>query len=385
MRGSTLKNETLHLVAFDIPYPPNYGGVIDIFYKIVALKEIGINVILHSFLYGGKGHQSELEAICDKVYYYKRKVYKNPFYGELPYIVASRNSEELLVNLLKDHHPILFEGLHTTFYLNHSKLKNRFKMVRTHNVEHDYYSGLEEVESNFFKKYFFRIEAERLKRYEKILKHAQCVAAISPEDTAYYREKFKEVLYLPAFHGNEAVTSKTGRGKYILYHGNLAIGENHKAAMYLVNEVFPLLDLPCVIAGNQPLDQLEKAIENLPHVKLIKNIDSSEILDWVQDAQINILVTFQSTGIKLKLLNALHKGRHCVVNSMMVNNNGLEAACHVGNNAEELATLIKNCWNNEFGIEEIEWRKRVLSQQFSNQSNVQLIKKVLPTSALQKG
>ena len=31
-----LKN--INIVSFDIPYPPNYGGIIDVFYKIKALK-----------------------------------------------------------------------------------------------------------------------------------------------------------------------------------------------------------------------------------------------------------------------------------------------------------------------------------------------------------
>ena len=40
----------LHIVAFDIPYPPNYGGVIDVWYKLKALHAKGIKIILHCFL-----------------------------------------------------------------------------------------------------------------------------------------------------------------------------------------------------------------------------------------------------------------------------------------------------------------------------------------------
>ena len=42
----------LHVVAFDVPYPANYGGVIDVFYRIKALVEAGIKVHLHCFQYG---------------------------------------------------------------------------------------------------------------------------------------------------------------------------------------------------------------------------------------------------------------------------------------------------------------------------------------------
>ena len=45
--NKTLKE--LHVVAFDVPYPANYGGVIDIFYKVQALSEAGVKVHLHCY------------------------------------------------------------------------------------------------------------------------------------------------------------------------------------------------------------------------------------------------------------------------------------------------------------------------------------------------
>jgi len=39
----------LHIISFDIPYPANYGGVIDVFYKLRALVSAGIKIHLHAF------------------------------------------------------------------------------------------------------------------------------------------------------------------------------------------------------------------------------------------------------------------------------------------------------------------------------------------------
>ena len=41
----------LHIVSFDIPWPPNYGGIIDVFYKIRALHGAGVQIHLHCFEY----------------------------------------------------------------------------------------------------------------------------------------------------------------------------------------------------------------------------------------------------------------------------------------------------------------------------------------------
>ena len=60
----------LHVIAFDVPYPANYGGVIDVFYRVKALSEAGVKVHLHCFEYG-RGEQEILKR-CYEVKYYKR-------------------------------------------------------------------------------------------------------------------------------------------------------------------------------------------------------------------------------------------------------------------------------------------------------------------------
>ncbi|MDX5319466.1 MAG: glycosyltransferase, partial [Bacteroidota bacterium] len=363
-----IKSEHIHLIAFDIPYPANYGGVIDIFFKLKALHLIGVKVTLHCYQYG-REQSEELEKYASKVFYYKRRTFKNPFYSKLPYIVASRNTTELLENLLSDDRPILFEGLHCCYYLNHPALKNRLKIVRTHNVEHDYYSKLEEVENNFFKKYFFRIESERLKRFESQLKHANLIAAISPADYAHFAKKFPQSFYLPAFHPNEHLSSKEGKGDYAFYHGNLSVGENDQAARFLVNEVFNDLDIPLIIAGSNPSRELVKSLEDKPHIQLLNHLNSEEMLRYIQEAQINVLPTFQSTGIKLKLINSLYLGRHCLVNAMMVNETGLESFCIIANTASQFKKELKKYMNEGFTEEDIASRALYLETRFSNIEN----------------
>ena len=49
----------LHIVSFDVPWPANYGGVIDVFYKVKALADLGIRLHLHCFEYG-RGEAPEL-------------------------------------------------------------------------------------------------------------------------------------------------------------------------------------------------------------------------------------------------------------------------------------------------------------------------------------
>jgi len=96
-----MSEKHIHIVSFDIPYPPNYGGVIDVFYKIKALFDQGIKIHLHCIEYPGRDRTSELNKYCFSVDYYYRKTGIISALSCKPYIVCSRRSSELLKNLQK--------------------------------------------------------------------------------------------------------------------------------------------------------------------------------------------------------------------------------------------------------------------------------------------
>jgi hypothetical protein len=152
---------TLNIVSFNIPYPADYGGVIDVFNRIKTLHSMGVKIILHAFQYGRKV-SPELEKYCSQVYYYKRHTGFWSHISLLPYIVKSRRSGLLLSRLLENDAPILFDGLHACYYLADRRLRNRCKIVRAHNIEHRYYYGLYRLPSSFFKKSFYLLESWKL-------------------------------------------------------------------------------------------------------------------------------------------------------------------------------------------------------------------------------
>jgi hypothetical protein len=366
-------HKIVHIVSFDNPFPPNYGGVIDVFYKLKYLHAAGVKIYLHAFEYGRKPAR-ELNAFCEKIFYYQRRNFVNPFIGSLPYIVNTRNSEELLNNLMVDEYPILFEGLHTCYFLNHPKLIGRTKIVRMHNIEHEYYEKLEEVERNFFKKYFFSKESQRLREYEAILNSANSVLAISPNDLSYLSSKYKQTAYVPAFHPNDEVTSLTGKGRYVLYHGKLSVGENDEAARFLVEQVFSNLKIPFYIVGDKPSAMLKAMAAQHEHIKLFDHLSTEQISELIQHAHINILPTFQNTGIKLKLINVLYQGRFVLANTMMVNNTGLEELCVIGNSSTELIEKVQHLMKEEYTQHDIDQRKELLFRHFNNRQNAEMLK-----------
>lgn len=366
----------LHIISFDVPYPANYGGVIDVLYKVKALSELGVKIHLHCFEYGRK-EAEELNKYCEEVYYYKRRTTRSYLFRRKPFIVVTRASQDLMKRLLRDNHPILFEGLHTCLYLDDERLVKRFKVVRTHNIEHHYYHNLAQVEKDFFKKYYFLNEVGKLERFERTLCNAQAIAAISNPDAQYLNGRYPNVHHISAFHPNNEVNIAEGLGDYCLYHGSLEIGENNEAALHLIRNVFSKIDIPLVIAGNRPSKELKEEAAKHQNVEIRTGLNTKDIHDLIAGAQINVLPTFQATGIKLKLLAALYIGRHCLVNSYMVQDTGLEPLCRVEDNNKRFAEAVKTLFTEPFGRIDVKKREAILESQFCNRVTARKLYKVI--------
>ncbi|MDH6359070.1 glycosyltransferase family 1 protein [Parabacteroides sp. PF5-9] len=363
-----MERPCINIVSFNVPYPPNYGGIIDVYYKLKTLHQLGVKIILHCFVYE-RPAAPELAEVCEEVYYYQRRTGLCSNITYLPYNVYSRKDPELLQNLLKNEYPILFEGLHTCYYLNHPKLKKRFKIYRESNIEHDYYSYLARSENSVIKKCFFWIEAFRFKFYQRVIAAADLSLVVSTTDTTYLQKIFPEnrIEFMPSFHANDLMTIQPGASDFILYHGKLSVVENEKAVIYLIRNVFCRLSHTCVIAGMDPSKRIYQAAQPYPHIRIEANPSSERMDSLIKNAQIHMLITFQDTGLKLKLLNSLFAGRHIVVNQLMVNGSGLESLCCVADTDEAMISACNSLMDQPFTSGCIEKRESFLLPAYSNE------------------
>lgn len=369
----------LHIIAFDIPYPANYGGVIDVFYKLKALHAAGLRITFHAFRYGERQPQAELEKYAQRVIYYRRDTSWLRQISAQPYIVTSRKHPALLNNLQSDHAPVLAEGLHCSAFFAHPALQNRLKILRMHNAEADYYRNLAQIESNPLNKAFFWLESQRLQCYErKIISFADALLTISPADTAYFSAKHPQIEYIPPFHPHQSVDSEIGHtGDFALFHANLSVADNEESAIFLINEVFSRTTFPFIIAGRAPGQRLYLAAEKYPHISVKPDISQAEMENLQRTARVHIMWTMQNAGMKLKLLDALFVGRHCIANRLMTQKTGLEDLCVNVQNAEEAITALTRLRNTSFTETEKSKRTKVLQNHFSNARNADKIVSLL--------
>lgn len=366
-------NRHLHIVCLDIPYPADYGGSIDMYQRIIALHNIGIKIHLHYFDYRNVTDTRNLSKYCERIYSYKRATGLNGFSFRLPYIISSRNNKQLIETLNRDNYPVFLEGVHCSGITEDIRKPGRKIIIRLHNDESDYYKGLYRTEKKLFRKFYFLNESRLLRKYQHHLPKNCLYLCVTDADLAKFKETYhiENVKKMPSFLAWQNVKSLEGNGTFCLYHGNLSICENEKAAIWLLDKVFRKIKLPFIVAGKNPSKGLEKIAHLCKHTCLVANPSEDEINDLIQKAHVNILPSFNNTGLKLKLLHALFQGRHCVVNDAAVDGTGLAGACHVGNNADELAGIVSELYHTPFTQEEVDARKKLFCNNYNNSKSAE--------------
>jgi len=362
----------LHIISFNIPYPPDHGGLIDPFHKLKPLQQAGILIHYHCFEYD-RPKQDVLHTLCSTVDYYPRLPFYKGLQKNTPYIVATRRNQALEDRLLQDAYPILMEGVHCTGLLSDARFAGRVRQVRLHNAEYDYYAQLERSEHNIFKKWFYRRESRLLYPYEKKMCHtADWCWAVTEKDAELYRDQFgcKTVSWLAPFLPESwRVPSAGSTGSFCLYHGDLSVSSNEEAVAWLLTRVFHELAFPFVIAGKNPSRRLKAMAKKYPHACLVANPSEAEMNDMIAKAHIHVIPSMSSAGIKLKLLHSLFHGRHCITNAATVAGSCLEPVCHIAETPEAFREKITALYPVPFSKAEADARRRIRTEVYDNDAN----------------
>lgn len=352
----------LHIVCLDAPSPPDYGGAIDMYYKIEALAKTGTRINLHYFDYNPSRNTNGLEGFCEAIYKYERKNILRAFPFSRPFIVQSRLNDQLIKNLNKDDHPILLEGLHCSGIIPFLKKTERV-VIRMHNEEASYYRHLAITEKSLFTKQFFLRESKLLKRYQGGLNKGIKLACLSASDidVLRYEYNYTNLHFVPCFIPWQELSIKNGVGNYCLYHGNMQVSENEEAAKWLIENVFSKVAIPFIIAGKGISQKLMAIAKKYKHISIVSKPTIHEINELVQNAQVNVLPSMNNTGVKLKLLNAVFNGRHCITNDAGISGSGIGQSIVICNTGNQWIEAVKDTMKKPFLSGNIEERKSILN------------------------
>jgi hypothetical protein len=326
--SEAMQNKPLHIISFDNPFPPDYGGVIDVFYKIKSLHALGFTIHLHCF-YDERNQVSDaLKAITETIHLYKKN--RNPLFlfSPIPFGIKSRFHKDLIQNLQAVEAPVLFEGLQSTMILHKMKMPNK-KYLRLHNLESNFYSGMHRSETNWLKKWMYYLEIGKYLKYEKQLQDFEQVFTLSVYENDMVKNWTDKVSYIPVFHGNSEAATLSEHGEFALYHGDLRLPDNKKAVEFLVRVFQQIPDYTLVIASSNGEDFVKPLLKNASNVSFVSIENETQLASLLEKAHINVLLSFQKSGTKLKLINSLFKSRFCLINENMVDDTGILQLCEL--------------------------------------------------------
>lgn len=367
----------LHLISFNYPYPPSYGGIIDVYYKIKALAEIGIKIHLHCFVDRvPEIIDEEVKSITETVSFYKKK--KNPlhYFSKVPFAASIRSSDTLFKNLMSVKAPILFEGLQTTPIVNKLKGKGCSLYLRFHNNESEYYKGLSSSEKNIFKKIIYRIEALKFADYQKkLLKEFEAVFCLSEKEFNEVESYSENAQLIHIFHGNKIVKPLNKKGDYFLFHGDLSISDNKRALEETITMFKTLPQYKLIVASDRAGDDLKKKISSIENISLVPIETTENLHHLFEHAHANILLSYQNSGTKVKLFNALYNSRFVIINQNITDDKALMSLCRLCSTSDEIRQQIIETAGQDYS--EYETRKNILEKDYSDDAKAEEMSKII--------
>jgi len=371
---TAMPNKTLHIISFDNPYPADYGGVIDVFYKIKSLHALGYSIYLHCFYEHRAVVAPELKAITKEVYLYKKN--RNPWFlfSAIPFGVKSRFHKDLLKNSNAIKAPIWFEGLQST-RLAHQMESEVPLFLRLHNIESKFYAGMWKSETQFLKKALYFFEKRKYATYERQLQHFKQVFTLSVHENELVKSWHKAVSYLPVFHGNVVGEPLSEKGNYALYHGDLRLPDNKKAAQFLIEVFKEIPTFKLIIASSNGKEMVLPLIQNQPNIVFEELTSEAQLDNLLQEAHINVLLSFQKSGTKLKLINALFKSRFCLINENMVDDENILQLCELATKEADFVAKVNQLIDRPF--QDHDRRAKVLNEVLNDAKNAQKLVEIL--------
>lgn len=343
---------------------------------IKALSQEGIQIHLHLFQETGSLHQ-DLESHATEIHFYNRNHGHKGFSFSTPYSIGSRADENLLRNLEKDQYPILFEGIESTYFLVKGFFKNRISLVRLQNLQNQKSRRSQKIEVKGLHKIYNYFE-ERLRiSYEKELlkKHRSLITSSKiSEDLNSYGIESKAIV-VPQFIGMASAMGLEGNGNFCLFHGKLSDKATEDAAIWLLNNVFNLLEVPLVIAGENPSADLEDAAHKKMHTCIVANPSEKEMMELIKKAQLHILPSSVFISSKNAILQTIVLGRHLLIHEDIKKETKFSMVCHQASEPAAYIQKINELFEAPFTQDEIEKRQSFLHREFNDKKYAgQLIK-----------
>jgi glycosyltransferase involved in cell wall biosynthesis len=324
------------LIAHKNPYPPDDGGKMGIYTMIEGL--LSNNIQLDVLLMNPTKIYRPLEKslVPKKINYIDAVtidtnvkilplIYNLLFQKESYFVTRfiDKNFEKKLEEILtKNNYDIVqLESIFSAVYLPLIKQYSNKIVLRAHNIEHQIWEKVCYYEKNIFKKWYLKIQTERLKKFEEsIFNQVDGITTFSEDDKQYILSLFpdKPIVVTPNgldMQKFEIVPFEQQKLNTIFYLGSLDWIPNQQGVVWFLKNVWPKVlerknDVQLIVAGKK-IPQWLKDFQ-VKNVRFYSDVPDTKEL--YHQYAITIVPLLAGSGIRVRIIEGMAYGK-CIVST----------------------------------------------------------------------
>jgi sugar transferase (PEP-CTERM/EpsH1 system associated) len=363
------------------PFPLEKGDKLRAFYQLKELsRHHQIILAAVSDRKVSAEHIDALKPFCSKIIIHELSMLNvffnlvKTFFTGLPFQVGyfySKVFKRKIDEIISSEHP---HAIYCQLVRMAEYVKDEKQIPKTLDYMDAFSKGLERLaqRSSFLKKIAVTMEWKRMKKYEeKIFKHFEQHTIISEQDKKLIPHPENESLHVvPNGVDMQYYSPLVREKKYdLIFSGNMNYPPNIESALYMANEIMPLLlkkkpDAKLVIAGADPSSAILKLKSETIHVT--GWVD--DIRECFAESRIHLAPMLISIGLQNKILQAMAMKIPCIVSSLA--NNAIHAPTNdcllIANSPEEYVEKILMLLHDEkYSSELAEHAHRFVQENFN--------------------
>lgn len=329
-----------------LPYPLDNGGKIKSYTTLTAFASAGYEVDILCFKEKQSSmsiEEEKIRKVCDNVNQvylplttanhmkYMIGIAAKSLFSKLPFSIykyqSSQMKEEIKKRKKVHYDVIYFDHLPMCVYLNyvHALWPSAKLILDEHNCETVIVKRKAAESSNVLKKFFFNIEALKLRSYEaSSIKTVNKTIVLSGSDYSSLKKmigcEFNHAI-IPIGVPDRGMKKKTDNKKLnVLFVGTLTWEPNNEGLIWFLEEVMPIIeqkkiDLHLYIVGKNPSEEVRRLSgEYKGKVTLTGYVDSID--EYYDMCDMTIVPLFIGSGQRVKLIEAFSKGMPAISTSI---------------------------------------------------------------------
>ncbi|MCK5845914.1 MAG: glycosyltransferase [Bacteroidales bacterium] len=359
----------LFIITSRVPWPLDKGDKLRIYHQIRYLsKSYDIELVALSSKKNNDKAKTELEKYCKKVHFFHISAYMNgvgvlkAFFSNMPmqigYFYNRRINSQIQVLINESNPDFVFGQL-----IRVAEYMRQIEMPKVLDLQDALSKGLQRraLKSKGIMKYVLNFEYKRVLAYEKNELddfHALSIITQTDKDLLPSRIQNKTKIVPNGVDLNFFREQDIEKKYDIVFTGNMSYAPNVMAAIFLINEIMPLVwkerkQATVLLAGSSPHSEVQ-ALSN----------ERVSVSGWLDDirvayAESRIFVAPMQIGIGLqnKLLEAMAMNMPCVTTKLANNalnaENGNQILVSDDNNAKQFANHILRLMEDKKLVESI--------------------------------